>query len=1130
MEAQRLEVRNRTDAARRQRDEYRRLAAVFRRSSATAAADAAENRAQAARLNADAWAALPDLAAVAQASAALEAHKAALRAAALDSAPALTAVEAAQADLAGSLDYHLREVAAQLDTLDEAETQATMAKDTAETEQLAAVNERARLDAERGEHVRSLERADARQRRLADEGIAEHGERLTSAAGRLEDTVTRLRNVIDHIKADIRDAATGRKSVRTELPVARRATEDATRIRDTLADESARISSAAADLACENRLRELAQAEEIDPIAESDDLLGALAHAVAAADATALNLRVEGAEDERAIAGLAAEGILPPRPAVCVVIDALTDAGFGPQSGWRYIAEHHAADAVGIINRMPEVADGVIVYGDPCAAASALDGLAVADAVVIARATIFSEPGAGRVVVGPSPARYEPAAATNELAIRRNRSSARREQLSTLAGRRRRDEELAARLRQLASLVPPDGTDGLAARLADAERDAGSATGTLTALANREEELDHELARLGEELDSLQSQLVNAEAGQRAVRAAVEEEQEIVGPARARLEALPGLLRAVAEAERRAVAAIGNADGTLESCRQQRVELETRQRDWTGERSSLGQARPNSQPLEACRAALQIAKTALREQFREGELRHNVEAAEQHLISSMTTFATHEPTVQERAKGLHGQDPAAQDAGLRAAAIRRARDAAERAQQELGAARSEVEAASREVAENTPADRPRHTQELRLEPSDRDHALRLAAAAAEEAATLQIDVTRLERVRDKAAKEARDWAGRAGTLRDQADKLPSVEPAATAAGVIDADDDQARRDVATLARRLEAVESAYASAMSARSQRADTLRTWAMSDRFAKVADDEQGMAIRQLRDLLRSESLVDRVAFRADALASDLRTRQKAIAQQIAQVEIHKHNVVVRLADLVSEAITDLSRASALSELPAGIGPWAGEQFLTVAARTRPTPEQVLVRVGELVDRMVTGGKIDSDPLELLWRATEASVTDGFRASILKPAPDQPPGRTSVEDMRKWSGGENLTASLILFCVLAKLRAENRTGAKAGATGGVVPLDNPLGKANYLPFLELQRKVAAANGVQLLFWTGIGDLAAVGAFPRIAAMRKKPAAGRPGTAYVVADDDASGTSDDVTHLVEQISSARVEQ
>ena len=177
--------------------------------------------------------------------------------------------------------------------------------------------------------------------------------------------------------------------------------------------------------------------------------------------------------------------------------------------------------------------------------------------------------------------------------------------------------------------------------------------------------------------------------------------------------------------------------------------------------------------------------------------------------------------MRERASALHSQEAAARDAGLRAAAARRARDAAERANQELGAARSEVEAADREVADNTPTDRPRHTQKLRAEPADRDDALRFAAATAEEAATLQIEVTRLERERDKAAEEARDWTARAGMLRDQADKLPGVEPAAAAAGTIDADDDQVRRAAEVLARQMEAAESAYASAVSARSQRAD---------------------------------------------------------------------------------------------------------------------------------------------------------------------------------------------------------------------------------------------------------------------------------------------------------------------
>ena len=126
---------------------------------------------------------------------------------------------------------------------------------------------------------------------------------------------------------------------------------------------------------------------------------------------------------------------------------------------------------------------------------------------------------------------------------------------------------------------------------------------------------------------------------------------------------------------------------------------------------------------------------------------------------------------------------------------------------------------------------------------------------------------------------------------------------------------------------------------------------------------------------------------------------------------------------------------------------------------------------------------------LDLLWQATSAVVGDGnWKARVLKPSTTFARDQVPVEKMRKWSGGEKVTISLLLFCMVAKLRAANRGRDLPGL--GVLPLDNPLGKANYVVFLDLQRKVAAANGVQLLFLTGVGDMKAVGRFPNIIRMR----------------------------------------
>jgi len=80
---------------------------------------------------------------------------------------------------------------------------------------------------------------------------------------------------------------------------------------------------------------------------------------------------------------------------------------------------------------------------------------------------------------------------------------------------------------------------------------------------------------------------------------------------------------------------------------------------------------------------------------------------------------------------------------------------------------------------------------------------------------------------------------------------------------------------------------------------------------------------------------------------------------------------------------------------------------------------------------------------------------------------------------------------ALLLFVTVARLRASNRGRDMAGA-GGLV-LDNPLGKASYAPFLALQRRVAHAAGIQLVFLTGVADMRAVAQFPCVVRMRNAP-------------------------------------
>ena len=85
---------------------------------------------------------------------------------------------------------------------------------------------------------------------------------------------------------------------------------------------------------------------------------------------------------------------------------------------------------------------------------------------------------------------------------------------------------------------------------------------------------------------------------------------------------------------------------------------------------------------------------------------------------------------------------------------------------------------------------------------------------------------------------------------------------------------------------------------------------------------------------------------------------------------------------------------------------------------------------------------------------------------------------------MANFSGGERLTAAILLYCALARLRS-HQTGRRGRATS-VLLLDNPIGTVSRPRYLDLQREVARALGIQLIYATGVGDLDAIGTLPNV--------------------------------------------
>jgi hypothetical protein len=61
------------------------------------------------------------------------------------------------------------------------------------------------------------------------------------------------------------------------------------------------------------------------------------------------------------------------------------------------------------------------------------------------------------------------------------------------------------------------------------------------------------------------------------------------------------------------------------------------------------------------------------------------------------------------------------------------------------------------------------------------------------------------------------------------------------------------------------------------------------------------------------------------------------------------------------------------------------------------------------------------------------------------------------------------------MMLMLSELRRHSRSSARDASVGTLL-LDNPLGNANAGFLIEVQRTVAAAAGIQLIYTTGIAD------------------------------------------------------
>jgi hypothetical protein len=276
---------------------------------------------------------------------------------------------------------------------------------------------------------------------------------------------------------------------------------------------------------------------------------------------------------------------------------------------------------------------------------------------------------------------------------------------------------------------------------------------------------------------------------------------------------------------------------------------------------------------------------------------------------------------------------------------------------------------------------------------------------------------------------------------------------------------------------------------------ADELSQYATARRFEPL-----DTPVRQQIVSVRRTGLPEYAAEWAEALRPRLRT----LTDDLAQIDRHRSGIVTRLHGMVEAALRTLRTAQRVSRLPDGLGDWSGQEFLRIAFT--PLDDALLVdRLGDVVDEAASQ-EIKRDGMSLLLRGVQVGVPKGFRVDLLKPDSVLRTERERVSEVKDvFSGGQQLTAAIILYCTMAALRANNR-GRVRDRHAGVLFLDNPIGRASAGYLLELQRSVATALGVQLIYTTGLFDAGALSEFPLIIRLRND-ADLRAGRKYLAVDD-----------------------
>ncbi|MFH8790929.1 hypothetical protein [Streptomyces roseoverticillatus] len=891
------------------------------------------------------------------------------------------------------------------------------------------------------------------------------------------------------------------------------------------------------DLAAEPRLEELAGIDgdggELDLDAVGTDLIAMLTDQVAHADTELAAERAQAFEDERLRDALEQDGFCPPPREVEQAVAALRERGAKAVAGMQFLREAvpaHQHDEV--IAAIPHLIGGVVICGPvpggDLAALARQANVALPTVIAVgtddeAHALLSQEPG-DIAVLPIRPSLLDAEASEEELHRVTARLSALEERLEAVIVRREADRTLAVRLRAYQEAFGTRARAALEELLSQLDDEVNTLTERTSTLAQQAKEAEeacrqaeHRLAQLTDTLMALTQALPRVralEATARAMEGWMAESQQ------ARTEAREH--RAAAKRLKKHCSSAQGQKRVAETALRQYRERADRWTVWAEEiRQELSDevidaARPAAVPegsVQALRERWGQARQDWRDGISDTTLQQRLTTTETAIEALTQKLVAAGSAARARAAELAQEAEAADTDRLaeRIAAATEAHKNAERAEHEAGLLHRQAMSAHQKAAEQLTdlvpgaehlsfpsaqaAQEELQAEEKRLE---QDHAL---------AQVRRLDAERIHRNADQAGSDAARLRQSAGSLCSAADHQTLGEnsggdPDLTVDALLlerhglstvtahSLQPQDAERIKDGITREASQATRAHEIAKNTLRKHMQQVERLALQPEYAPVVDG-------RLRERLQQDLTAPA---RLAGLMEDIEERERQVIALLAESAEDQARVVDACASTVEAVLDSVEEVARHSRLPKNLGTWSTQRFLSLELRQRARGEELARRLSAEVDRLIASlpasaaGRASALPEAMILAKQLVLAALGGHgnivAKIIKPTQNLDTiERESVTEIQRFSGGELLTVSVLLYCTLARMRAAQRDRRTAGGVGTLI-LDNPFGKANYGPFIDLQRRVAGAHGIQLVYTTGSNDLPALGRFPLIIRLR----------------------------------------